>query len=180
MRLLLLKLLLTIPVALALIHSLRGQAQGPGVLATVQSIGLLSVVLLAVAFFVAVGFYCRDLQRTLELVRPAARAAAPRSVWLMFLIPYNFVEDFFIVHNVTRSLRAEAAVNPALAGWKHLGGQVGLGWCALQIVSLLPTRLGEAAGALAALLWILHWRIIRRINKALALALNPAVARRAG
>lgn len=52
---------------------------------------------LAGIFLTLIFFYCRDLERSLSLVRPSARTAKPKSVWLMFLIPYNFVEDFFIV-----------------------------------------------------------------------------------
>lgn len=114
----------------------------------------------------------------LKRIRPEARAAHPRSVWLMFLIPYNFVEDFFIVHHVARSLRAEAEVNPALADLRSFGAASGLGWCAAQIVSLMPNRVGEIAGLVALVLWVVHWRFITRANHLLRDPAPAAVAAR--
>ena len=88
----------------------------------------------------------------------------------MFLIPYNFVEDFFIISNVASSLRREAQHNIALNSFKSFGTLSGLGWCAAQIVSLLPHEIGSVAGVLTFFLWVIHWRFIRRVNAVLALA----------
>jgi hypothetical protein len=44
----------------------------------------------------------------------------------------------------------------------------GLGWCAAQIFSLLPNEIGSVAGVVALPLWIIHWRLIRRANAAMA------------
>ena len=118
-------------------------------------------------FLLLVFFYILDLIKTLKLVSPAARKAQPKSVWLMFLLPYNFIEDFFIVANVAKSLEAEAAVNPALASFKSFGMVSGLGWCVAQIISLIPHPLGSLAGLMAMGLWGWHWAFIRRVNKVL-------------
>jgi hypothetical protein len=156
------KLFATALVALALAYPFLDPDARAGVLGSVAKVGIPALVLLVAAFLAAVALYCRTLQRCLDRIRPEARAAHPRSVWLMFLIPYNFVEDFFIVHNVARSLRAEAAVNPALAGVRSYGAASGLGWCTAQIVSLMPNQAGELAGAVALVLWIVHWRFVAR------------------
>jgi hypothetical protein len=100
-------------------------------------------------------------------VQPEARTATPRSVWLMFLIPYNFVEDFFIIANVANSLRREARQNKALHPFHGFGLLSGLAWCSLQIVSLIPHEIGSLAGFLALPFWVVHWRLIRQVNRAL-------------
>lgn len=167
MRLLILKIGLTIPVAYALIYPLLNPAAGAGVFRDLALVGPVGAVGIALAFLLAVFLYCRDLERSLTLVQPAARTASPRSVWLMFLIPYNFVEDFFIVANVAHSLRREAEQNKALRSFQGFGLVAGWGWCGLQIVSLLPHEVGSLAGFLALPFWVAHWRLIRRMNAAL-------------
>lgn len=164
------KIALTIPVAYALAYPFLNPSVGGGVFKEVETLGLLGSVMLAAAFFAMVFLYCRDLCRSLSLVRPSARKAAPRSVWLMFLIPYNFVEDFFIIANVANSLRQEAQHNTALHSFKSFGMVSGLAWCAAQIISLLPNEIGSVAGVMALPPWIIHWRLIRRANAALAKA----------
>jgi hypothetical protein len=163
------KIGLTIPVAYALVYSFANRSAG-GIFKEVEALGFPASVVLIAAFLVIVFMYCRDLQRSLSLVRPSARTAAPRSVWLMFLIPYNFVEDFFIISNVASSLRREAQHNTALNSFKSFGTVSGLGWCAAQIVSILPHEIGSVAGVMTFLLWVIHWRFIRRVNAVLALA----------
>ena len=171
--LLALKLALTLGVVLLIWWSLSRPDQG--ILREITAAGPLGAALVVAAFLALVALYCRDLQRCLSAIAPAHLAAAPKSVWLMFLVPYNFVEDFFIVHNLARSIRAEAAADPALAVIAGRFGLVsGLGWCALQILSLVPLPLGSLAGALALPLWIWHWLYIRRITRHLTHALPVA------
>jgi hypothetical protein len=166
--LVLVKIALTIPVTYALAYPLLNPSVAGGVFREMEMLGLLGSVFFAATFLALVFLYCRDLHRSLSLVRPSARKASPRSVWLMFLIPYNFVEDFFIVSSVATSLRREAQHNSALHPFKRFGMVSGLGWCAAQIVSLLPNEIGSFAGVLALPFWIIHWRFIRRVNVALA------------
>lgn len=168
--LLLCKIVLTVPVAYALAYPFLYPATGGGVLNDVERLGVRGSLALAGVFLGLIFLYCRDLQRSLLLVRPAARKASPRSVWLMFLIPYNFVEDFFIVANVAGSLKREAQHNAALQPFKGFGLWTGLGWCAAQIVSLFPNEIGSVAGAVALPLWLVHWWRIRRVNAVLAAA----------
>ena len=83
-------------------------------------------------------------------------------MWWMFAVPYNFVEDFFIVRAVAASLAADGRVTPGR--WKV----VGYGWCALQILSLFPGVAGYAGGAAALPVWAAHWVMTARINRSLA------------
>jgi len=158
------KIVLTVPVAIALVYPFSNPTSVGGVFKEVETLGVAGSVALVTVFLSMVFLYCRDLYRSLLLVRPPLRTASPRSVWLMFLIPYNFVEDFFIITNVASSLRQEAQHNVALQPFKSFGMASGLGWCAMQIVSLLPNTIGSIAGVLALPLWIIHWRFIRRVN----------------
>ncbi|MBB1519124.1 hypothetical protein [Aquipseudomonas guryensis] len=174
MRLLAVKLLLTLLVAAALAYPLLQPEADAGIFRELEMLGPLAAISLTLLFLLAVFLYCRDLQCALSLVRPECRAAAPRSVWLMFLLPYNFIEDFFIVAHVTQSLRREAQANDALRPFSHFGMLSGIGWCSAQILSLIPHAIGSLAGLLALPLWLAHWHLIRRINRALRAA-PPAI-----
>lgn len=163
-----LKLVATAVVAYLLaVPFLHPQAER-GILGEVEALGRGPVAVVVLTFLGLVALYCRSLQRCLALVRPSCRAAAPRSVWLMFLLPYNFVEDFFIVHHVAQSIRAEAALNTRLSHLRRYGAFSGFGWCAAQIVSLWPSQVGAAAGFVALPLWLWHWLFVIRVNRRLA------------
>ncbi|MGQ3054007.1 MAG: hypothetical protein ACT6S0_19690 [Roseateles sp.] len=165
--LILVKIALTVPVTYALASPFLSPSVAGGVFKEVETLGIFGSVVFAALFLAMVFLYCRDLYRALSLVHPSARKASPRSVWLMFLIPYNFVEDFFIISNVASSLRQEAQHNIALHPFKSFGMVSGLGWCAAQIVSLLPNEVGSIAGVIALPFWIIHWRFVRRVNAVL-------------
>jgi hypothetical protein len=142
---------------------------GQAVLASyVSAWGPIGIAAVAGVFLAAVALYCRTLEHCLSLIAPDHRRAEPSSVWLMFLIPYNFVEDFFIVMNVARSLGQEASANPKLHGLRGFGIWSGAGWCTAQLLSLVPGAPGEAAGVAAVVLWAKHWGFIVRVNHLLA------------
>ena len=132
---------------------------GDGILGEVRAMGPIGAIVATAVFFSLVALYCRSLQRILALVKPEARAARPRSVWLMFAIPYNFVEDFFIVFNVGRSLRSDGRLGIGRSQWWIA---LGFAWAALQIVSLLPGEAGLIGGALALAAWGIHWVLTAR------------------
>lgn len=177
MRLLAVKLLLTLLVAAALAYPLLQPEADAGIFRELEILEPLAAISLVLLFLLAVFLYCRDLQRALSLVRPQCRAASPRSVWLIFLLPYNFIEDFFIIVHVAQSLRREAQTNDALRPFTRFGMLSGIGWCSAQIISLIPHTIGSLAGLLAVPLWLVHWQLIRRINRALRAA-PPAIVER--
>lgn len=163
----LVKIILSIPIGIGLVYPFIQADAAGGILNEIRFLGFYGSILFIALFLLLVLFYIFDLIKTLKLVSPSARKAQPNSVWLMFLLPYNFIEDFFIVANVARSLEAEAAINPALASFKSFGMVSGLGWCVAQIISLIPHSLGSLAGLMAMGLWGWHWAFIRRVNKVL-------------
>jgi hypothetical protein len=150
----------------ALVWNLWSAPSGQAALqAYVGAIGPLGISALVTTFFVAVGSYCRTRQRCLSLIAAPYRTSSQLSVWLMFLIPYNFIEDFFIVNKVASSLRREASTHPRLANFPSFGAWSGNGWCGAQILSLVPGSMGEAAGLAAIVVWGSHWHFILKVNR---------------
>lgn len=138
------------------------------VLNEILKIGILPSFLIISAFFIMVGFYCRTLQRCLTLIKPENRKAKPSSVWFMFAIPLNFIEDFFIVINIANSIEEEKKTNIALKNVSDFGMISGIGWSIAQILSFIPNFVGQTAGLLGIILVIYHWTQIAKINKLLA------------
>ena len=161
------KIALSIPAGIGLVYPFFDPTLQGGILGEMQLLGPAGSLLVAVGFLVLVFFYARDLKRVLQQVSPTARQASPNSVWFMFLLPYNFIEDFFIVAIVANSLAREARSNPALAAFRSFGMVSGLGWCAAQLVSLIPNLMGSIGGLVAIVLWIWHWQFVRRAGNAL-------------
>ncbi len=161
------KILLSVPAGIGLVYPFFDPMLRGGILGEMRLLGPAGSLLVAAGFLVLVFLYASDLKRALQRVSPGVRQASPNSVWFMFLPPYNFIEDFFIVANVADSLRAESRRNPALAGFRSFGMVSGLGWCAAQLVSLIPDTVGGVAGLIAIVLWVWHWRFVRRVGAAL-------------
>ena len=133
-----------------------------GILRELTSFGPWVAAAVGAVFFCLVAAYARDLQLLLQAISSAHRTARPASVWWMFAIPYNFVEDFFIIESVAASLQRAEAQHPHLrAIFGRYGRLSGFGWCGLQILSLIPHPIGAAAGFLALPLWAWHWRFAR-------------------
>ena len=86
----------------------------------------------------------------------------------MFAIPFNFVEDFFIVINVANSIDEEKKTNIKLKNVSDFGMISGIGWSIAQVLSFIPNYVGQIAGLLGMVLVIYHWTQIAKINKLLA------------
>lgn len=167
-RLLVFKLAATVLVAAAMLYPLFTPDGRAGVMASIGALGWFWLGAILSTFLIAIFFYCRALQACLEKVSSQACSLNPRGVWLMFMPFYNIVEDFFIIHGVTRSLRAEAETNPRIAGLAPFGAASGFGWCAAQVLALVPTHLGAFASLVALVLWLWHWRFIAGVSRRLA------------
>ncbi len=159
------KVVLSIPIGLGLAYPFFNPHVSGGILGELKIFGLTGTIVAMALFFGLVVLYARDLMRILQRVSTSSRKAEPKSVWFMLLLPYNFIEDFFIVSGVARSLEAEAQVNPGLRRFKSFGRISGWGWCIAQIISLIPNELGSAAGIVAIGCWIWHWVFIRNANR---------------
>lgn len=168
MKLFIFKLAMTLLVVIAFALPIFYPSLGSGFLEEIEILGIWGALFVFSVFLVFVFFYCKDLQKTLELITPKHRAAPPKSVWFMFLIPYNFIEDFFIVNNVAKSIENEAENNAALKDLKFFGLYSGIGWCTAQLVSMAPGYLGKTASLVALILWAIHWKFIRSTNNRLS------------
>jgi hypothetical protein len=138
------------------------------VLGEIFKVGVLPSILIIGAFFIMVAFYCRTLQKCLTLIKPENRKAMPKSVWYMFAVPFNFVEDFFIVINIASSIEEEKKSNIKLKDISDFGMVSGIGWSISQVLSFIPNIVGQMAGLLGMILVIYHWTQIARINRQLA------------
>ena len=163
----LLKIILSIPIGVGLAYPFLRPDTSGGILGELKIFGPTGSMVAMATFLLLVLFYALDLIKTLKLVSSSSRKTKPNRVWFMFLLPYNFIEDFFIVCNVANSLKAESMVNPALAKFKSFGVISGIGWCSAQVVSLIPNQIGSVSGLAAIAFWIWHWVFIRRANRAL-------------
>lgn len=162
-HLLTVKLFLTVGVVALIYWSLS--RPDAGILKELSVAGPIGATIIVTAFLLCVFLYCRDLERLLAAIPEHHRAASPKSVWWMFALPYNFIEDFFIVWNIGTSLKATSKENQNLAAVVgHCGFFSGLGWCGLQILSLVPNSIGALGGVLAIPLWIWHWAYVRRMR----------------
>lgn len=147
-------ILLTLPVVGALTQPLWAPQLGSGILGEVAALGMPGAVVALAVFFALVALYVLTLRRLLTSLRLESRRRSPRSLWLMFAIPFNFIEDFEIVADLAASLRSDGVLG---AGSVRVWRVVGLAWCALQLVSLLPGAVGLVGGVGAIALWIAHW-----------------------
>ena len=161
------RLLLTVLlVAWAVLPYLDASAN-ENILGEIHKLGIVPMVAIIGAFFIMVACYCRTLQTCLALIKPENRKAAPASVWYMFALPFNFVEDFFIVINLANSIETEKNRNSRLSGVSDFGMTSGIGWCIAQLLSFIPNVIGQIAGLAGMVLVVIHWRQIARINKQL-------------
>ena len=164
---LLIKTVLTVLLVAWAISPYFDDASNESILRELSRIGILRSILVGVGFFVMVGFYCVSLQKCLQLIQPENRKVHPRSVWYMFAIPFNFVEDFFIVIHLAHSLDTERKHNPKLATMRDTGLYTGIGWSLAQVLSFIPSMVGQLAGLIGMILMVYHWITIVRINRLL-------------
>lgn len=161
------KIMLSALIALLGVYPYLADNGKPGALDEIFKYGIGWGVAGIVIFFGAIALYCKSMQTTLQLIRPVNRRARPTSVWLMFIVPYNIIEDFFIIDNVSKSIEREAATNPRLAGLKDYGYVTGIGWAIAQVMSFIPNEIGLVSGIFGMVLWIKHWLFIQKVNRLL-------------
>lgn len=161
-------LLLTIPVVVLLTQPLWAPQWGLGILGELTALGPWGAIAAVAVFFGLVALYCRSLQRLHDAVPLRLRRRSSRSIWLMFALPLNFVEDFFIVADIGAALAQTGLPRQRVRLWSTLGH----GWCALQIASLLPGPVGVGCGLLALIAWIAHWALTRSLRAQLTLLIR--------
>ena len=164
---LLIRLILTSLLVLWAAQPFINQANEESIISEIYRIGIVPSIIIMVAFFVIVAFYCRTLQKCLTLIKTENRKTEPKSVWYMFAIPFNFIEDFFIVINIANSIEEEKKSNTKLKNISDFGMVSGIGWSIAQVLSFIPNIVGQIAGLIGMILVIYHWVQIAKINKLL-------------
>lgn len=158
--------LTAILVAWAVLPYIDGSSN-ESILNEIFKVGIVPSLLIIGGFFIMVAFYCRTLQKCLTLIKPVNRKAKPTSVWYMFAIPFNFIEDFFIVINIANSIEEEKKANRKLKTISDFGMVSGIGWSIAQVLSFIPNIVGQTAGLIGMILVVYHWVQIAKINKLL-------------
>ncbi|SDF58237.1 hypothetical protein [Cellulophaga baltica] len=161
------KIVITALLLLIAIKPYFEKGQIPGGLSEFENLGLIPSIILIITFFTAIAFYCKSFQTTLNLIKIENRTRKPKSVWYMYLIPFNFIEDFFIIIDISNSLKSEMKSNENLKKFGDFGLTLGIGWSVAQIFSLIPNMAGQISGFVGLILWIIHWSLIGKINKVL-------------
>lgn len=130
--------------------------------------GLVAIFFLILLLIPAI-FYVLTLQNTLKAIQPQNRKMAPINVWLLFIPIFNFVWNFFVVTNITKSIDAEYAskgVNDKTMNTYNIGLAMSILYCInwiplLSVLTAIPTLI----------CWILFWvQISGHKNRIIALS----------
>ncbi|QBG46025.1 hypothetical protein EGM51_00830 [Verrucomicrobia bacterium S94] len=132
-------------------------------------IGITIGVMLAVMLllFIPTLFWLLTLQKALSRCRPENQAMAPAMVWLVLIPIFNIVWQFFVVINVSKSLKNELASLNVEPDSADPGKAVGLAMCILNVISPIP-YLGSILSIGGFVCWIIHWVTITRYSNWIA------------
>jgi hypothetical protein len=133
------------------------------VLAAMLGGGCLIFVLLGLAVAIAVAiFYILTIQKALNLVGERHRKMEPGMVWLMLIPLFNLVWHFFVVKNVSESIKSWAAENGQSVG--DAGYTIGLVACIANCCGLIPL-VNVLAGPAGLVCFIIWWVKVAGFNK---------------
>ncbi|MBK7294150.1 MAG: hypothetical protein IPI84_10365 [Holophagaceae bacterium] len=125
--------------------------------------GCLIFVLLIAAVAIAVGvFYILTMQKALNLVGDRHRKMEPGMVWLMLIPLFNLVWHFFVVKNVSESIKSWAAEHQQNVG--DGGYTIGLVACIANCCGIIPI-VNLIAGPTSLVCFIIWWVKIAGFNK---------------
>lgn len=124
-------------------------------------IGLL---IAAVGIVIAI-FYILTMQKALELTGERHQKMKPAMVWLMLIPLFNLVWHFFVVKNVSDSIKSWAAENGKNVD--DAGYTIGLVTCIAQCCGFIPI-LNVLAGPVALVCLVIWWVKIAGFNKLMA------------
>src|SRR5579871_6852614 len=107
-----------------------------------------------VLFVVPAIFYLLSLQRALEQCAPASRTMSPGMVWLLLIPVFNLIWHFFVVTNLSKSLRHEFSRRTLPNEEAEPGKIIGLAMCILGVISVIPV-LGVVTSIASLICWII-------------------------
>ncbi|WP_243303003.1 hypothetical protein [Geothrix oryzisoli] len=125
--------------------------------------GCLIFVLLGAAIALAIAiFYILTMQKALDLAGERHQKMKPGMVWLMLIPLFNLVWHFFVVKNVSDSIKSWAAENGKNV--EDAGYTIGLIACIAQCCGLVPL-VNMLAGPVALVCFIIWWVKVAGFNK---------------
>lgn len=125
--------------------------------------GCLIFVLIAMAIGIAViVFYILTMQKALNLAGPRHQKMNPGLVWLMLIPLVNLVWHFFVVKNVSESVKSWAAEKGVEVG--DASYTIGLIACIANCCGLIPV-LNLLAGPVGLVCFIIWWVKVAGLNK---------------
>ncbi|WP_257311064.1 hypothetical protein [Geothrix fuzhouensis] len=125
--------------------------------------GCLIFILLGAAIGIAIAiFYILTMQKALNLAGERHQKMNPSMVWLMLIPLFNLVWHFFVVKNVSDSIKSWAAENGKSVD--DAGYTIGLVTCIAQCCGLIPI-LNILAGPVGLVCLIIWWVKIAGFNK---------------
>lgn len=128
--------------------------------------GCLIFVLLIIAVGIAIAvFYLLTMQKALTLAGERHQKMSPGLVWLMFIPLFNLVWHFFVVKNVSESIKSWAAENGQNVN--DAGYTVGLVGCICNCLCIIPF-INVLAGPAALICYIIWWVKVASFNKLMA------------
>jgi len=115
-------------------------------------------------------FYLISMQGALEAVSPKNRSLTPGLVWLYLIPLFNLIWQFFIVVNVSASLKREYTERQA-QNVGDCGYGLGIAMCIVSVCAIIPI-LWFFMWVAALILWIIYWAKIVELKNGL-LATRP-------
>lgn len=128
--------------------------------------GCLIFVLIGLAIAIAIAvFYILTMQKALNLAGERHQKMQPGMVWLMLIPLFNLVWHFFVVKNVSESIKSWAAENGASVD--DAGYTIGLVACIANVCSIIPL-INILAGPAGFVCFIIWWVKVAGFNKLMA------------
>jgi hypothetical protein len=118
--------------------------------------------LIAAAGLAIIVFYILTMQKALNLAGPRHQKMQPAMVWLMLIPLFNLVWHFFVVKNVSESIKSWAAENGKSVD--DAAYTIGLIACIANCCSLIPI-LNILAGPAGLVCFIIWWVKVAGFNK---------------
>lgn len=125
--------------------------------------GCLIFVLVGMAIGLAIAiFYILTMQKALDLARERHQKMKPAMVWLMLIPLFNLVWHFFVVKQVSESIKSWAAEHGQNVD--DAGYMIGLIACIANCCGLIPL-VNILAGPVALVCFIIWWVKVAGFNK---------------
>ncbi len=123
---------------------------------------LIFVLLTAAAAIAVLIFYILTMQKALTLAGERHRKMEPGMVWLMLIPLFNLVWHFFVVKNVSESIKSWAAENGTNVD--DAGYTIGLIACIANCCFIIPF-INFLASPVALVCFIIWWVKVAGFNK---------------